>query len=90
MEHADRAIRQNIGCLRQCAAIIRFAPPLWPLWWPVLRACEAEAARLERTLARQPHASAELAWGEVIDLRAWRRRKAETLSSRRHTAGDVA
>ena len=36
MEHFDRAVRQSIARLRQCSAMIRGTPPLWPLWWSVL------------------------------------------------------
>lgn len=86
MEHADREIRQNIACLRQCSAMIRRTPALWPLWWAVLCACEAEAARLEWTVARQPRALD----GELIDLDEWRRRNAEALVRRRQSTGGPA
>ena len=90
MEHADRPIRQNIAWLRQCSATIRGTAALWLLWWPVLHACEAEAARLERTLARHPCPPADLVRGQVIDLGEWRRRKSAAPISRRHSAGDAA
>jgi hypothetical protein len=90
MEHADRAVRQSIARLRQCSAMIRGTPPLWPLWWSVLCACEAEAARLEWTLARQPRALADTVDGEVIDLDEWRRSNAEALVRRRQSAGGAA
>ena len=87
MEHADREVRQNIACLRQCSAMIRRTPPLWPLCWAVLCACEAEAARLEWTLARHTHALADTVDGELINLDEWRRRKAEALVRRHQSAG---
>jgi hypothetical protein len=89
MEHADRATRQDIACLRQCSAIIHAMPALWPLWWPVVRACEAEAARLQRTLARRPDALADAARGDVVDFGEWRRRKVQALGCRQ-PAGDAA
>jgi hypothetical protein len=87
MEHADCAVSQNIASLCGCSAMIRGILPLWPLWWPVLCACEAEVARLERALARQPRALADTVHGEVIDLGEWRRRNAEALVRRRQSAG---
>jgi hypothetical protein len=90
MEHTDRAIRQYIALLRDCSALIRSTPALWPLWWAVLGACEAEAARLERILARQRQSLAAALRCEVIDLDKWRRHKAETPGWRRRSAGDAA
>lgn len=86
MEQPDREVRQNIACLRQCSAMIRRIPPLWPLWWAVLCVCEVEAARLERTLARQPR----VLDAELIDFDEWRRRKAEALVRRRQSPGGPA
>ncbi|MBV8652343.1 MAG: hypothetical protein JO255_12815 [Alphaproteobacteria bacterium] len=89
MEQTDSAVRQSIARLHQCSAMIRDTPSLWPLWW-LLCACEAEAARLERTLARQPLALVDTVDGEVIDLDEWRRSKAEAPLRRRQSAGGAA
>jgi hypothetical protein len=86
MTHEDRAIRYAIVWLRHCSAMIRVTPALWPLWWPVLHACETEAARL----ARHPQAQADVMGCEVIDLSEFRRRKAEAFVWRRHAAGGAA
>ena len=90
MDHADRTIRQHIARLRQCSGLIRSTPALWSLWWSVLRAVEAEAARLERTLARQRRPPAHTFSGEVVDLGEWRRRRAEALVWHRRPTGDAA
>ena len=79
MTDADCSIRQTIAWLRYCRAVIRGTTALWPFWWPVLHACEAEATRLERTLAHHSEAPAETIGAEVIDFSEWRRRRAAAL-----------
>lgn len=91
MMDVDRSIRQNIAWLRDCSALIRGTPALWPSWWPVARACEFEAARLEQTVADyRPETPAGTIGAEVIDLAEWRRRKAAAPAWRPQGAGGAA
>jgi hypothetical protein len=89
MKSALLSIYQQIASLRDSGAMIRRTPALWPLWWPVLCACEAEAARLERRLTYLPEPAAHTRCAEVIDLEAWRRSKAATLASHRQRGGSA-
>src|SRR5262245_39171067 len=43
--------RLRLALLRDFSAAMQHTPALWLFWWPVLSACEAEAAWLEQTLA---------------------------------------
>lgn len=90
MMDADRSIRQNIAWLRDCSAVIRGTPALWPSWWPVARACEVEAARLERRVAHRAETPADTFGAEVIDLAEWRRHKAAARAWRPQGAGGAA
>jgi hypothetical protein len=90
MKSAVLSICQQIASLRDSSAVIRRTPVLWPLWWPLLCACEAEAARLERRLAHLLTPAARTLCAEVIDLAAWRRSKAATLAWYRQRGGSAA
>jgi hypothetical protein len=85
----DRSVRQNIAWLRDTCAVIRATPALW-WWWPVLRACQAEAARLEGTVAHRPGTPAGTLGAEVIDLAEWRRRQGAARPWHEHRTGGVA
>jgi hypothetical protein len=73
----------QIAWLRACAALIRLSTPLWPLWWPLLLACEARADRTERVMVAPPPARPS---ATIIDLAEWRCRhhagKANRMRSR--------
>ena len=90
MKSAVLSICQQIASLRDSSAVIRRTPALWPFWWPVLCACEAEAARLERRLAYLPTPAAHTLCAEVIDLADWRRSKAAILAWHRQRGGSAA
>lgn len=90
MNDANRSIRKNIAWLRDCSAIIRSNPLLWPSWLPMARACEAEATRLERKVAHLPKTPGRTIGAEVIDLAEWRRRKAAPRAWQRQGAGGAA
>ena len=83
----DRSIRQNIAWLRETGAVIRATPALWRRWWPVLRACEAEAARLERIIAYRLDAPADAIGAEAVHLAEWRRRGAARPRHERRSGG---
>jgi hypothetical protein len=86
----DRSIRQSIAWLHDTCAVIRATPALWRRWWPILCACEAEAARLEGTVAHRPEVPTGTLGAEVIDLAEWRRRKSAARPWHELRTGGVA
>jgi hypothetical protein len=86
----DRSIRQNIAWLRETGAVIRATPALWRRWWLVLRACEAEADRLERIIAHRLDAPADAIGAEAVDLAEWRRRRGAARRRHERRSGGMA
>ena len=69
----DVEFYREIAWLRGCAALIRMSP-LWPLWWPLLLACEAKADRRERDLLAPAPTQPEAPSATIIDFAEWRLR----------------
>jgi hypothetical protein len=82
MNDGDVLIRQGNPWLQGYGVLIRMSPLIWPLWWPLICACKITADRQEK-----PRATERLALGArhsatVIDLAAWRGRRAHQVSTR--------
>jgi hypothetical protein len=89
MNDGDVLIRQENPWLQGYGALIRMSPLLWPLWWPLICSGEVTADRQEEVTAERQEKmrTMRLTLGvrhsaTVIDLAAWRARRAHQASTR--------
>jgi hypothetical protein len=96
MNDGDVLLRQENPWLLGYSALIRMSPLLmspllWPFWWPLMWAGEITAGGITADRPEKLHAM-RLALGArqsatVIDLAAWRARRAHQASTRRTIDG---
>jgi hypothetical protein len=82
MNDGNVLIRQGNPWLEGYGALIRMSPLLWPFWWALICTRETTADRRDKA-----HATERLTPGvghsaTVIDLAAWRGRRAQPASTR--------
>jgi hypothetical protein len=82
MNDGDVLIRQGLPWRQGYGALIRMSPLIWPFWWPLICACEITAARQEKARATERVALGVRHSATVIDLAAWRGRRAHQASMR--------
>jgi hypothetical protein len=82
MNDGDVLDRQGNRWLQTYGALIRMSPLLWPLWWPLMCAYGITADRQETARATERLALGVRHSATVIDLAAWRGRRAHQASTR--------
>jgi hypothetical protein len=82
MNDGDVLSRQGSPWLQGYGALIRMSPLVWPFWWPLICACEITADRQEKARATERLALGARHSATVIDLAAWRSRRAHQTATR--------
>jgi len=82
MDDGDVLIRQGNPWLLGYGALLRMSPLLWPFCWPLIYPCEITADRQEKARATERLALGVRHSATVIDLAAWRDRRARQASTR--------
>ncbi len=76
MNDGDVLIRQGNPWLQGYGALIRMSPLIWPFWWHLVCACKITADQQEKVRATERLALGVRHSATVIDLAAWRGRRA--------------